>query len=423
MYLKDKYPQTAKEFDSGLNRGIKFRTLTVGSRQKVFWKCPKGVDHIWQASPNQRTSGGKLRGCPVCTGKKVVKSVSLATTYPRISKEWNYRKNGLLTPENITSGSNKKVWWKCLTDPKHEWQASPKQRTKQNNTCSICNSLGSCYPKVAKEWHPIKNKGLTPFDIPYSSHQKVWWKCDKGNVPLQKLNKLFGYQEHYRPQGFSMVNDEAVENFIKHHGDIFGVLKTLERNEELIEIPEQKHVIEEEIEEQIENAVSEHDEMQWRLIRLGRLARFDIWVPARDQSKQYQGHRFRDFVIPEFRESLDVPPTIKNIDVVWKFGPYSIKAAFEIEHSTSIYSGILRLSDLRAETPNSNYPLFIIASEERRRKVFNELLRPTFSGPALRLNEVIRYLGYSKIREIDESFKNKNEFDANFLLSAGERLS
>lgn len=100
-----------------------------------------------------------------------------------------------------------------------------------------------------------------------------------------------------------------------------------------------------------------------------------------------------------------MPRSIENIDVVWKFGPYSIKSAFEIEHSTSIYSGILRLSDLRAEAPNSNYPLFIVASDDRKRRVFEELKRPTFSGPCLRLNEVIRFLGYEKLREIDESAK------------------
>ena len=75
--------------------------------------------------------------------------------------------------------------------------------------------------------------------------------------------------------------------------------------------------------------------MQWRLIRLGQLARCDVWVPRNDQPKQYEGHQFRDFVLHEFHETLDVPRSIKNIDVVWKFGPYSIKSAFEIEHSTS----------------------------------------------------------------------------------------
>jgi hypothetical protein len=52
--------------------------------------------------------------------------------------------------------------------------------------------------------------------------------------------------------------------------------------------------------------------------------------------------------------------------------------------------------------------------------VFEELRRPTFSGPCLRLNEVIRFLGYEKLREIDESSKIAKDFDANVLLAAGE---
>jgi hypothetical protein len=117
-----------------------------------------------------------------------------------------------------------------------------------------------------------------------------------------------------------------------------------------------------------------------------------------------------------------VPRSIENIDVVWKFGPYSIKSAFEIEHSTSIYSGILRLSDLRAEAPNSNYPLFIVASKDRKRRVFEELKRPTFSGPCLRLNEVIRFLGYDQVREIDESSRNDRNFDSRVVFSASEAV-
>jgi hypothetical protein len=128
-------------------------------------------------------------------------------------------------------------------------------------------------------------------------------------------------------------------------------------------------------------------------------------------------------VLHEFHETLDVPRSIENIDVVWKLGPYSIKSAFAIEHSTSTYSGILRLSDLRAEAPNSNYPLFVVASEDRRKKVFEELRRPTFAGPGLRLNEVIRFLRYQRLREIDESSKNSKEFDTKVLVAASEGVS
>src|SRR5579872_582763 len=243
---------------------------------------------------------------------------------------------------------------------------------------------------------------------------------ERTDVPIEKLNPLFGYQSQYRPQGFSMINEAAVSNFAQNYGDILGVLKTLERGEELIHLPMRKEVVTALIDERIERVPTEHDEMQWRLIRLGQLAKCDVWVPRNDQPKQYEGNRFRDFVLHEFHQTLDVPRTIENIDVVWKFGPYSIRSAFEIEHSTSIYSGILRLSDLRAEAPNSNYPLFIVASEERKRRVFEELRRPTFSGPCLRLNEVIRFLGYDKVREIDESSKHLKNFDANVLITTGE---
>jgi hypothetical protein len=245
---------------------------------------------------------------------------------------------------------------------------------------------------------------------------------ERTDVPIEKLNPLFGYQTNYRPQGFSMINDTAVSNFAQNYGDILGVLKTLEKGEELIHLPARKEVFNAQIDDRIERTPTEHDEMQWRLIRLGQLAKCDVWVPRNDQPKQYEGHQFRDFVLTEFHETLDVPRSIENIDVVWKFGPYSIKSAFEIEHSTSVYSGILRLSDLRAEAPNSNYPLFIVASEDRRRKVFDELSRPTFSGPCLRLNEVIRFLGYKKLREIDESVKNAKDFDTNILISSGESV-
>jgi len=245
---------------------------------------------------------------------------------------------------------------------------------------------------------------------------------ERTDVPIEKLNPLFKYQGNYRPQGFSMINETAVSNFAQNYGDILGVLKTLERGEDLIHLSTSQETWVAHIDEHIERVTTEHDEMQWRLIRLGQLAKCDVWVPRNDQPKHYEGHQFRDFVLREFHETLDVPRSIKNIDVVWKFGPYSIKSAFEIEHSTSVYSGILRLSDLRAEAPNSNYPLFIVASEDRKRKVFDELGRPTFSGPCLRLNEVIRFLGYEKLREIDESFQIAKDFDPTVLLEAGERV-
>ncbi|OGL34923.1 hypothetical protein A3F05_02225 [Candidatus Saccharibacteria bacterium RIFCSPHIGHO2_12_FULL_47_17] len=266
----------------------------------------------------------------------------------------------------------------------------------------------------------VRNKDLARY-FWRETEDKATWELmyfivneETVDVPLAKLNPFFGYSENYAPRGFTQIDQEKVKSFAANYGDILGVLKSLENNEEIIPVAPVKTEI---IEEKIEQATTEHDEMQWRLIRLGEMAKLDVWVPANDQNKQYKGNIFRDHILREFQQGLDVAPTIKNIDVVWKFGPYSIKSAFEIEHSTSVYSGILRLSDLRAETPNSTFPLFIVADRARKQKVLNELLRPTFSSPALRLNEVVKYLSYDDVRQVDN--EARQEFNPETFQIAG----
>jgi hypothetical protein len=78
------------------------------------------------------------------------------------------------------------------------------------------------------------------------------------------------------------------------------VLKTLERGEELIHLPTRNEEVSARIEEHIGRVPTEHDEMQWRLIRLGQLAKCNVWVSRNDQPKKYEGHQFRDFVLHEF---------------------------------------------------------------------------------------------------------------------------
>lgn len=76
-----------------------------------------------------------------------------------------------------------------------------------------------------------------------------------------------------------------------------------------------------------------------------------------------------------------------------------VVAAFEIESTTSIYSGLLRMSDLIAMQPNINIPLYLVAPDERRKKVREEITRPTFSRMTPPLKHVCRYLAFSTVRE------------------------
>lgn len=109
----------------------------------------------------------------------------LSTTNPGLAKEWNYIKNGNLTPKDITSGSSKKVWWICSEG--HEWQATICSRNNGNG-CPYCsgrvlmpgiNDFLSAYPDIAKEWHPTKNGDLTPDKITARNSKKVWWLCSQ----------------------------------------------------------------------------------------------------------------------------------------------------------------------------------------------------------------------------------------------------
>jgi len=80
-------------------------------------------------------------------------------------------------------------------------------------------------------------------------------------------------------------------------------------------------------------------------------------------------------------------------------GKNAIVAAFEIESTTSIYSGLLRMSDLIAMQPNLNIPLYIVAPDERREKVILEVNRPTFSRLTPPMNQICRFISFSALRE------------------------
>lgn len=244
------------------------------------------------------------------------------------------------------------------------------------------------------------------------------------NVNQTELNKYLGYAPDYSLRGFMAIKQDKADKLLVSYGDLISFLQVIEQGKEPEEVDvERKEEFEKIVEECVEKAPTIHDEMQWRLIRLGNKTHLDVWVPKADQNKSYGGQKFRDLVIPEFHEVIDVPSYIQNIDTVWKLGN-SIKSAFEIEHSTQIFSGILRLSDLRALAPNSNYPLFIVADRDRRARVFKELKRPTFSNECLRLDEMVKFLSYDKVRELDESLKGDiSGFDISWLTKKAEAVS
>lgn len=179
------HPELSKQWHPTKNFPLTPFDVTSGNGKIVWWKCDVGEDHEWQAIINSRTSMGV--GCPCCSGKKAIPSNCLAITNPDLAKEWHPTKNLPLTPFDVVSGSEKNVWWKCDKVDDHEWSAIIYSRTN-GNKCPCCsgqkvvlsNCLATTHPELIKQWHPTKNKYITPFDAGAGSDKKVWWKCDVG---------------------------------------------------------------------------------------------------------------------------------------------------------------------------------------------------------------------------------------------------
>ena len=191
--LADLRPDVVRCWDFSKNGNLVPSMFTVGSNQVVWWKCPN-CGHEWQCSINSMTRPGRY-GCAECSkirqgvafAKKVVKRVgSLAETMPDLAKEWHPTKNGALSPDDISAGRFKAVWWLC-PQCGYEWEASPNNR-KRGVGCPCCsgrvpksglNDLTTLYPGLMEEWNFQKNIGLNPRQLLPGSGKRAWWKCSR----------------------------------------------------------------------------------------------------------------------------------------------------------------------------------------------------------------------------------------------------
>lgn len=149
--------------------------------------------------------------------------------------------------------------------------------------------------------------------------------------------------------------------------------------------------------------VRESIKIQALLAQIGAQMGHKIWLPRNDRNavlhEWQQGPQPLLEALPLNYDETTIK-TIEQIDVIWLRGR-SIVRAFEVEHTTSIYSGILRMADLLALQPNMDIKLHIVAPEARRDKVFQEIQRPVFSllerGP---LASACTYLSYDSVRQL-----------------------
>ena len=140
-----------------------------------------------------------------------------------------------------------------------------------------------------------------------------------------------------------------------------------------------------------------HNVAQLRLLQIGKAVGLRVRPATSDRNREVSGVRFPDIStheLPEAGLSQDASRTIHNIDAIW-FNDSEVIAAFEIEMSTSIYSGLLRMADLAAAHPYSQISLYIVATEARKKHVFREMRRPTFRK--LGMTKRTKFLAYERL--------------------------
>lgn len=170
------------------------------------------------------------------------------------------------------------------------------------------------------------------------------------------------------------------------------------------------------------NADRAHVKVQGGLIDLGRAEGCSVWVPPNDRNLSYRGESFASATLerlPNFGFDENTRRIVQNIDVLW-LTRNVIHRAFEVESTTSIYSGLLRLNDLALAQPNNQIRLLIVAANTRREKVFNQLIRPSFRA----LSEKCEFLSFEIVDDAMkriESLKGGKAVRVSGLLE-GERF-
>ncbi|MEV6138997.1 zinc-ribbon domain-containing protein [Nocardia sp. NPDC051990] len=181
--LASLFPAVAAEWDPDRNEDLTPGQVTPGSSRKVHWRCHQG--HRWEAVISKRTQKN-AHGCPFCSNQQVKAEYNdLESQDPAVAAEWDYERNGDLTPDQVGVGSNKKVHWLCAAYG-HEWEAKISERTRGGTGCPVCsnnkvlagfNDLLSQSPELAREWDFDRNGDLTPDHITAGSNKKVFWVC------------------------------------------------------------------------------------------------------------------------------------------------------------------------------------------------------------------------------------------------------
>ena len=191
-------------------------------------------------------------------------------------------------------------------------------------------------------------------------------------------------------------------------------IRISDKKEVSVSVPDDEEVKEIELTPSSEKEKRTSIMVQAKLAEIGEILGLKIWLPNSDRARVLEIWKPKeDTLLNELPLVFDETTlkTIRNIDVLW-INRRSIVRAFEVEDTTSIYSGILRMADLLALQPMLNIKIHIVAPTERRDAVFTQINRPVFADIGGRqLSEICSYISYDQVFELLKEKKLKHMSD------------
>jgi type II restriction enzyme len=267
---------------------------------------------------------------------------------------------------------------------------------------------------VVLDQRRIKGLGPAVASILYFLHPTIIPPCNTAivngfNTLFKDKVKLGSWSEYLRMREIIVEKNSVLKSELSNDlGAFAGLLFDIGERKLLINCDhisaEERAKIEKKLKKRHKEVVSEmeeedlHTEMQYHILTIGNSIGYDVIAAANDRSKCYRGNNLSFICLDKFPDiavDRDTYKTITLIDAIWFEGDSNkITCAFEVEKSTSIYSGILRLTDLHCSFPDNSPSLYLIIPDNREKEVILQLQRPSIKKSDIE----IHYILFSDLR-------------------------
>jgi len=221
-----------------------------------------------------------------------------------------------------------------------------------------------------------------------------------------EIGDLLGYADGWNPQGFVHVSQKAINSLLTEYNSVEEAFQDLRPGESTTG-PSGPNTDDDDTGNGGDDGRI-HTEIQWILAQLGHQHGYDVHIATNDKNRTYDGEPLGEgcideLVLPGFSDA--VTKIIQYVDVIWLDGD-AIVAMFEVESTTSIYSGILRMTDFVTRVPNFAVDMYVVAPEADADAVRKQMTRPTFEAVLSPVTySSLQFLSFEDVRDTFETVK------------------